>query len=409
MKNFAAVLAVLAVAGGCRHGRAPRGEPQVVALVVRTEPPGAKVLVNGIDRAWRTPCDVADFSFRRGMLEVEVALEGHETVRQRVAYDGRMPAYLSLRLAPDDGGTVVLLNAVAGATAYLLRGGAADAAAFVRLWSENDGALQETLARISDEDARRAPMRIRDLARIGSPPVRALAKAKVEKLGLVTDPRPVADKGIVNLNGICRFAGVSSAETFHLFATRAGSADFHRPDVRVEARQELTIDAGMGPARPSPAAAPAQNARLKVRSPGGLVRISAGGKPVAEVASKPGELVDLPLPAGPVRVDFVDSKTGAATHSVDLQPEGPEPAPPAEGNRVGQVQLVHPVYGVFVRLDPGLQLHPGDESVIAREGREVARTKVVRVAGADASYPDGAAQVTRAGTVRKGDEVLRPR
>lgn len=417
MKKVAAILSILALAGACRHpsSRQGRGEPQVVALVVRSEPAGAKVTVNGLDRGWRTPCDVADYSFRRGALQVEVSLEGHDTARQAVMYDGRMPVHLSLALSPEGGGTVVLLNAVPGATAYLLRVAAEtkDPAGFVRLWSENDAALQEALSKLSDEDARRAPMRIRDLARIGSPAVQALAKAR--KLEGAPDPKPVARKGIVDLNGIARFQGMPGGQAFHVFATRPGSPDFHRADVKVEAKQELTIDAGMAPEKPvPPPAGPAQNTqapgpRIKVRSPGGLVRVSVGGKQVAEVASKPDEVVQLAVPAGPVHVDFVDAKTGKVTHSVDLSPDGAEPPPLAEGDRVGQVQLVHPVYGVFVRLDPGLQLVPGDEIVIAREGREVARAKVVRVAGADASYPDGAAQVARAAAVRKGDEVRRPK
>jgi hypothetical protein len=140
--------------------------------------------------------------------------------------------------------------------------------------------------------------------------------------------------------------------------------------------------------------------------------VKSGGKTIAEVVSKEGEEVRLAVPAGPVQVEFVDAKTGAVTHGVELLPEGPEAPerPPAEGDRVGQVQLVHRVYGVFVRLDPEAQVAPGEEIVIAREGREVARAKVLRVSGADPAYPDGAAQVARAVEgIRKGDEVRRPR
>jgi hypothetical protein len=410
------LLSALAIAALCAACRPVRYDEQAaVAVGVNTEPTGAKVTVNGIDQGWRTPCYVSDASLRRGTLEVVIELEGFETVRQQVEYDGKKMASIALRLTPAGGATVILQNAVPGASAYLLRIPAEtkDAALLVRLWSENDGVLQETLAKIGDEDARRAPMRVRDLARVGSPPVQALAAAKIERWGALADPRPVAQKGIVNLNGLCRFPGIAAGEPYHLFATRAGSPDFHRAEVKLEARQELTIDAGMAPVKPAPPPGPAQNAqgpRIQVRSPGGIVRVSSGGKPVAEAASKAGELVEVPVPAGPVHVDFVDARTGVVTHSVDLLPEGAAaPPPPAEGNRVGQVQLVHPVFGVFVRLDPGLQLLPGDEIVIAREGREVARTKVVRVAGADATYPDGAVEVIRAVSVRKGDEVLRPK
>jgi hypothetical protein len=420
MRKLAAILLLPALLGACRHGAAPRGrgEAQVVALSVRTEPAGAKVRVNGIDRGWVTPCAVADFSLRRGTLDVELSLEGYEPVRRWVPYDGRTPAELSIKLAPSGGGALVLVNAAPGATTLLLRVApeTKEPALFVRLWSENEAALLEALSKLTDDDARRAPMRIRDLARVGSPAVQALAKAKAEKLGGVPDPRPVAQKGMADVNGVGRLVSVPPGESFHLFATRAGFPDFHRVDVRLEARQELTVDAAMTapprpPAEPPPAAqnAKAPGPRVKVTSPGGVVRVSVAGKPVAERPSRAGERVEFEVPPGPVHVDFLDAATGAVTHSVDLLPDGTEPRPVAEGDRVGQVQLVHPVYGVFVRLDPGLQLAPGDEIVIARDGFEVARAKVVRVAGSDATYPDGAAQVARSGgPVRKGDEVRRP-
>ena len=89
------VMAALALASlaACRRDGYQRtsgdvGEPQIVALSVRTQPEGATVKVNNLDRVWTTPCDIADFSIGRGMLDLAVSLEGYETLKTRVPYDG---------------------------------------------------------------------------------------------------------------------------------------------------------------------------------------------------------------------------------------------------------------------------------------------------------------------------------
>jgi hypothetical protein len=66
------------------------------------------------------------------------------------------------------------------------------------------------------------------------------------------------------------------------------------------------------------------------------------------------------------------------------------------------------VYGVFVKLDSGLDLATGEEIVILREGREVVRTKILKVCAGDSTYPDGAIQLLKEGdSIKKGDEVRR--
>ena len=73
------------------------------------------------------------------------------------------------------------------------------------------------------------------------------------------------------------------------------------------------------------------------------------------------------------------------------------------------MKVVSKTYGVFVKLDPGLALQPGEEILIYRDGREVARSRILRVTGGDAAYPDGAAQVQKDDSIHKGDEVRRPK
>ena len=63
---------------------------------------------------------------------------------------------------------------------------------------------------------------------------------------------------------------------------------------------------------------------------------------------------------------------------------------------------------MFLKLDPGPVLVPGEEVALFRGGREIARTRVLQVVGGDETYPDGAAQLARSGmSIHKGDEARR--
>ena len=92
------MLTGLTACRGVSRSRETTTDPQMVALAVRSEPSGAKVRVNRIDRSWMTPCDVADMSLVKGLLDVELSLEGYETYKTQVRYDGVEPALLSVKL-----------------------------------------------------------------------------------------------------------------------------------------------------------------------------------------------------------------------------------------------------------------------------------------------------------------------
>jgi hypothetical protein len=276
-------------------------DPQIVALGVRTEPPGAKVKVNKIERVWTTPCDIADFSLSRGTLEVEVSLAGYVPVRTRVSYDGYDPAWLKLKLVP----------------------------------------LQA-----AEKPAEAAPV----AAPVQPPPpVREPAAEPAAK------PAPVKIESV------------------------------------------------------------AGGTRLKVVSQNTKLRIQA--KTVVSDTEKPGEFFLPDVPPEKVTVEFLDPKTDAVLGSVEFAPSAapvtlvPPPAPKdppaAEADRVGEVKLVSKTYGVYVKLDPGLSLQPGEEILVFRDGKEVARTKILKITKADSTYPDGAAEVKKDGSIQKGDEVRR--
>lgn len=280
--------------------------------------------------------------------------------------------------AVEETGSLKVVNAVPGMMVHVLRfsEGVKDAPAFAKLWSENDAAQQEALAALPEGHARFAPGRIKDLARIGSPQVRAMAQLKVDRLGAAEDPKPLVARAIADIEGVARF-GKLPAGVFHVFATRPTSIDFHRQDVRIAAKEEVTLDAAGRPAKPGEAPAGAENAKA-------VIKVSQGDKVLGELALHPGRPAEL----GGLKLELVDPLGDAA--------------------RLGQVQLVHKLYGVFVKLDPGFVAGPGEEIVIVRDGKEVARSTVVRVASADETYPDGAIQLSRDRIeIKKGDEIRR--
>lgn len=179
------------------------------------------------------------------------------------------------------------------------------------------------------------------------------------------------------------------------------------------------------PAAPSPVAVEttAGGTRIKVSAKDVKIRIQA--RTVVTDPEKPGEFFLPNVPPDKVVVEFLDPKTDAPLQAVEftpskapeapLRPPTPTPAPavketPAVGaDRVGEVKVVSKTYGVFVKLDPGLSVQPGEEILIYRDGREIARTKILKITKGDAVYPDGAAQVQKDGPIQKGDEVRRPK
>jgi hypothetical protein len=273
----------------------------------------------------------------------------------------------------EETGSLSASNLTPGALALLLRvpEDSKDPALFARLWSENEEAQLQAIAALSEQDAGRVAVRLADQSKSGSLRVQGEAFVKAGKAP--AGPDPVVARAIADIDGVARFPKVPAGR-YHLFATRPQSADLHRSEVDVAAGKETALDAKSVPAAPD-----------GVR----LVRISSGGQIVAELPLRLGEAVEVPVSGPTVRVEVTD-------------------APAAGGERLGRIQLASRVYGIFVKLDPGFAAKPGEEVVIVRDGREVARTKIVRVMSGDPRYPDGAAQtVTDPGAVRKGDEVRR--
>ena len=102
MKNYSLLLLSLLGLSAChrsemRSSSADSGA-QMVSLVVRSEPSGARLRVNNLSRTWTTPADVADFSLTKGLIDLELSLEGYESWKTQVRYDGTDPVHVHARL-----------------------------------------------------------------------------------------------------------------------------------------------------------------------------------------------------------------------------------------------------------------------------------------------------------------------
>lgn len=404
MKRLLACLAVAAILPACASYDWRRGEStEMVALVVKTEPPGAQVRVGRLERAWTTPCDVSDPSIRKGPQEVLVALDGYETVSRRVTWDGDTPVRLDLKLVPRQA-VITVQNVPPGARVMLFRlpAGTKNPAGIARLWSENEDALKAAIDSLTDEDAARVPARLHDLAGSRSEAVAAAAKPKArDGVDTVQLTHRVTGDG----SGTVRLEGGTGSGTLALLVTRAGGEDFAASDLK--APQTVTLPAPPPP--PAKVDGPAL-AKLTVKAAGDRVRVTAAGKVVADVPTPPEESVKLTVPREKVLVEFLDSKTGVVTGSVELVPEAEAAVAPAprDADRIGLLQLVSLKFGIFVRLDAGQEVTIGEMVAIFRDGREVARAKVLRVCSGDALYPAGAAMLSpEASAGRKGDEARR--
>jgi hypothetical protein len=289
---------------------------------------------------------------------------------------------------PKRGGELVLKNAVAGATVSLVRvpDAVKDMESVLRLWSENEPAIAEALVRLSDADAAFVTGRLRELSAVGPEKTTALAKKLAERVAPSPEAVEVVRRTVADINGLARFLDVP-AGTFQLLSTRPASPDFLAIGIRTDGRGVVAIDCAA--ARLPKPAPEFVGSRVAVRSAGGPVKVVAGGKVVAEIASKEGEVIELQSPA-----------------RLTVEPSGPV-APPLADGRVGMVQLVHHRYGVFIRLEPGVQLIAGESIAIYRDGAEVTRAEILLVCGSDEKYPDGAVQVSPGAEVKKGDEVRR--
>jgi hypothetical protein len=163
--------------------------------------------------------------------------------------------------------------------------------------------------------------------------------------------------------------------------------------------------------------------RLKVVNNAAKLRIQA--KTVVTDPDKPGEFFLPDVPPEKVLVEFLDPKTDMVLQSVEIAhlgipapavkpPEPPkdpvvkDPVVVLEADRVGEVKVVSNTYGVFVSNWTPASLQPGEEIIIFREGKRW-RTKILKIAKADDNYPDGAAQVQKDASIKKGDEVRRPK
>lgn len=319
-----------------------------LAFRVRSVPPGARVVVDGRPLG-EAPLDVDRKDAKGREAELRVELPGHAPWIGKVTTDGKeveaalrpLPARLAVEGAP------------AGAKVHLfaLPEGVKDPKALVLLWSENTEAIAQAL---KGPDAALARERLKALA------LRAEPEIKDPAWKLSSGPAPAAavaplrsETADAQGRAACELAGPVRVR---LLVTAAGRREYVSDELALEAGHSVTARVEL-PALPPPPPPP---------------------KPVA-VAPPP------PPPPPPVQPK-------PAPLPPPVEPPKPAPPPPSPiAGRLGEVQLVHPEYGIFVKLDAGSKAASGDPLVVTRNGESVATLAVERVTAPEKLYPNGCA------------------
>jgi serine/threonine protein kinase len=111
-------------------------------------------------------------------------------------------------------------------------------------------------------------------------------------------------------------------------------------------------------------------------------------------------------PGLPERWDQVSAAIDELRRTAQAKPDpAPTPAPAAAG-KVGTLKVTK--FGIFLKLDPDMQVARGDILEVFREGASVGEIQVVSLHGPDGTYPNGSAGCKKGtGTPAQGDEVRR--
>jgi hypothetical protein len=296
------------------------------------------------------PLDVDRKDAKGREAELRVELAGHAPWIGKVPTDGK-DVEAALRPLP---ARLAVEGAPPGAKVHFfaLPESVKDPKQLVLLWSENAGVIAQAL---KGPDAALARERLKALA------LRAEPEIKDPAWKLSSGPAPAAavaplrsESADAQGRAACEFAGPVRVR---LLVTAAGRREYVSDELAFEAGHSVTAKVEL-PALPPPPPPPVQ-----------------------------------PEPAPP---------------PPPVEPPKPAPPPPPPAGRLGEVRLVHPDYGVFVKLDAGAKAASGDPLEVTRKGETVATLAVERVTAPEKLYPNGCA-VCRlvSGAPQPGDSVGR--
>jgi predicted Ser/Thr protein kinase len=217
-------------------------EARKVAFTVASDPPGAKVLLNGTDTGALTPSTVYEDEVGGSVAQVELELEGYVTAKRSFEPTGELKR---IPLTPKTG-TFVVSGTVPGAMVYLLPVPRAvkNMRAVAGLWSENPEQLQQALGEVDAADVPFVVDRLKVLTGRPEPRIRERA-AKLA--GTAASPTPVKPEKSVAADGLggARLENAWVITRYRILATSPRTLDFLSDELEPRMREEISVRAEM--------------------------------------------------------------------------------------------------------------------------------------------------------------------
>jgi predicted Ser/Thr protein kinase len=212
---------------------------KTVALVVETEPRGARVLLNGLDSG-ETPLTVLREDVPGDEVRVVLELRGYVAVQRRVPLE-TLPQSVKVVLEPETG-AIRVRGAAPSSTLLLFQipKGVRSPRELLSLWSENPDALAEALEKIDPGDAAFAVERLREIAARGEPRLRTRAAALGASSPAAAAVRPERTAK-ADAEGKAFLEKIRVADRYRLLATSPSARDFLSEEIQPLNREETLV------------------------------------------------------------------------------------------------------------------------------------------------------------------------
>ena len=217
-------------------------EARKVAFTVASDPPGAKILLNGTDTGAQTPSTIYEDEVGGAVAQVELELEGYVTAKRSVEPGGELRR---VTLTPKTG-TFVVVGAAPGAVVHLLPipPGVRNVRAVAGLWSENPEQLEQAVAALEGPDVPFVVDRLKALTGRPEVKVRERAAKLAASPGSPTPVKP--EKSIVaDGRGSARLENAWVITRYRILATSPRTLDFLSDELEPQMRSEISVKAEM--------------------------------------------------------------------------------------------------------------------------------------------------------------------
>jgi predicted Ser/Thr protein kinase len=213
-------------------------ETRKVAFLVDSDPPGAKIFLNGTGTGLTTPHTFYQDEVEPTM-QVELELDGFGPEKRSFTIGDSKRVPLTART-----GAFLLNGTVPGAKVYLFAMPASvkNLRAVAGLWSENPDSLQQSVAAF---DAADAPLVVERLKSLMSRPEAAIKERAAKLSAAAPAPTPLkpGPPATADGRGSARLDGAWVQNRYRIFVTSPRTLDYLSDELEPQTRQEISVTA----------------------------------------------------------------------------------------------------------------------------------------------------------------------